>query len=572
MHMMRRRIGLVFLAGLLLLGWLAACTPTPTTAPAPTTVPTSAVALTWHREGELAEFCDDLTISTTGEATARSCRGEQPAAPVSFTLDAGQMAKLTAWLTSFQPFQYTWREPAQADGMTVEVNFTGTGAQTAMEPDQALIVDFAQNLYNEGRMGAGVASALCATPPAEQQLWVETAQGYCLHYPATYSLIQSTPASIEIVVDTVMNHVDPRASLTVEAANGRSLTAIVEQMIAEFVQPGQTVDRHDLTLDGLPAVMLDNLLGQDVYRRVVAIQNERLYSFFFSPIGEAGTATRDQAETLYQTVIDSFRFLEVTATTAPNVGGAVTPAPLPMPVTADVVTSTVPYIQALVDVNMRSGPGTNYGIVGNIAAGQMALVTGAMADGSWWRVICPDDSVGNCFVINDPSLTQPATAPGNPPTQESGDDPTGTTATYQDDTAGFAFDYHAPAWTIGDTLQIGPRSYVVQMSFSAHAPEETGETYLEVAVMNWDPKHDLAGYVAVRKQAWAASGMPIVDEETRTLAGGQPAMRFLVNGADGATQAYFLITTVGEQYLVFSGAGNLDALDEVAQTLRISTP
>lgn len=566
-----RRIGLVFLAGLLLLSWLVACTPAPATAPLPTAVPATDVALTWHREGGLAGFCDDLTVTVSGEATLRSCRGEQTAEPTNFTLDAAQMATLTAWQSSFQPFQYTWRDPAQADGMTVEVNFTGTGTQPATAPEQALIVDFAQNLYNEGDMSAEEAPAACATPPADQQLLVDTAHGYCLHYPATYSLIQSNPDSMEIVVDTVMNHVDPRASLTVEAADGRTLTAVVEQMITDFVQPGQTVDRHELTIDGVPAVMLDNLLGQDIYRRVVVIQNDRLYSFFFSPIGEADTETRQQAEALYQTIIDSFRFLEET-TTPPTAGSAATPAPLPMPAAADVVTSTVQYIQALVDVNMRSGPGTNYGIVGSIAAGQTALVTGAMADGSWWRVICPDDSVGNCFVVNDPTLTQPTTAPGNPPDQETGDDPTGTTATYQDDVAGFAFDYHAPAWTIGDTLQMGPRSYVVQMRFAAHAPEETGETYLEVAVMNWDPKHDLAGYVAVRKQAWAASGMPIVDEETRTLAGGHPAMRFLVNGADGTTQAYFLITTVGEQYLVFSGAGNLDALDEVAQTLRLSTP
>jgi hypothetical protein len=36
-------------------------------------------------------------------------------------------------------------------------------------------------------------------------------------------------------------------------------------------------------------------------------------------------------------------------------------------------------------------------------------------DGAWWRVICPDDTVGNCFIIADPNLTQPTTAPGNAP-------------------------------------------------------------------------------------------------------------------------------------------------------------
>ena len=562
MDFLRRRMRIVLLTGLLMLGWLAACTPAPSPAALPTAAPAADAALAWQREGGLAGFCDEVSVAVTGEVAVSSCRGEQPA---SFRLDADQMAKLTAWQSSFQSFQYALRDPAQADGMTVEVNFTGTGAQPAAEPEQALIADFAQNLYHEGRMGASAASAICATPPAGQQVLVETAQGYCLHYPADYSLIQSNPDGMEIVVDTIMNHIDPRASLTVEAANGRSLAAVVAQMIADFVQPGQAVDRHDLTIDGVPAVMLDNLLGQDVYRRVVLIQNDRLYSFFFSPIGEAGTATRQQAETLYQTVIDSLRFLEATTAANPDANTGATPEPLPIPAAANVVTSTVQTILALVDVNIRSGPGTNYGIVGNIAAGQVALVTGAMPDGSWWRVICPDDSVGNCFVINDPSLTQPATPPG-------GSDPTGTTATYQDDEAGFAFDYHVPAWTMGEKLQIGSRSYVVQMTFSTHAPEETGDTYLEAAVMTWDPKGDLAAYIAVRKQAWAASGMPIVDEEARTLAGGHPAMRFLVNGADGTSQGFFLITTVGDQYLVLSGAGNVAALEAVGQTLRVQTP
>lgn len=82
------------------------------------------------------------------------------------------MTTLSAWQSSLHSFPYAWRDPAQADGMTVAVNFTATGAQLATEPEQALIAD--------------------------------------------------------------------------------------------FVPPGQAVNRHNLTIDGVDAVMLDNLLGQDV--------------------------------------------------------------------------------------------------------------------------------------------------------------------------------------------------------------------------------------------------------------------------------------------------------------------
>lgn len=359
----------------------------------------------------------------------------------------------------------------------------------------------------------------------------------------------------------------------------------------------------------------------------------------------------------------------------PSSSAVITPVPLPIPAAAEVVESDIQYIQALANVNIRSGPGTTYGIVGSVAAGQMALVTGAMPDGSWWRVICPDGSRGSCFVVNDPSLTQPTAPPdGNAPISEAGEalveslevrilesfpvqvqavvrgqlpdacvaitnkevvsagptfrirlttarqtdricaqvlmpfeevvaldvaglpagaydvrindlvepftlavdnspqgvDPTENTATYRDDVAGFSFDYHAPAWTVGDKQQIGPRGSVLQLTFASHAPDEANDTHLDVAVMEWDPKGDLAAYIATRKTAWAASGMTIVSEEERFLTGDHPAMRFVVTGADGQSQGYFFITTLGDQYLVLSGEGNWDALDAIAQTLQIT--
>jgi hypothetical protein len=43
-------------------------------------------------------------------------------------------------------------------------------------------------------------------------------------------------------------------------------------------------------------------------------------------------------------------------------------------------------------------------------------VTGVSSDKGWWRVICPDNSVGSCWVTANPQLTQPTTAPGQAPT------------------------------------------------------------------------------------------------------------------------------------------------------------
>ncbi len=233
----------------------------------------------------------------------------------------------------------------------------------------------------------------------------------------------------------------------------------------------------------------------------------------------------------------------------------------------DVIETDVQYIQTVTDVNMRGGPGTEYETVGSVFAGQLILVTGITPDQRWWRVICPDDRVGNCFVINDPSLVQSASAP-------SAAAPVGETITYRDENAGFTFAYPA-TWTILGDPQPSTRGYILQLISWPHTPgasiEETppGGSRLDVSVLDWDPKNDLAAYVEIRKQAWIASGMRIVAEETQILAGEHAATRFLVTSADGSAQSFFLLTTVGDQYLTLSGYGDLQTMDAIAQTLQI---
>lgn len=75
--------------------------------------------------------------------------------------------------------------------------------------------------------------------------------------------------------------------------------------------------------------------------------------------------------------------------------------------------TAVPYVDALEDVPMLAGPGAeSYERVGEVFAGQAALVTGVSRDGQWWRVVCPDDTRGNCWLSADPTLTRPSSPPG----------------------------------------------------------------------------------------------------------------------------------------------------------------
>lgn len=93
-----------------------------------------------------------------------------------------------------------------------------------------------------------------------------------------------------------------------------------------------------------------------------------------------------------------------------------------------VESTPVQYILAQATVNIRQGPGTDYPVVGQVAAGMIARVVGMNSDQSWWLVICPDETVGDCWVTADPSLTSeagdgPAADPleDGPPIHETGD-------------------------------------------------------------------------------------------------------------------------------------------------------
>ena len=94
--------------------------------------------------------------------------------------------------------------------------------------------------------------------------------------------------------------------------------------------------------------------------------------------------------------------------------GFAKPEPI-IPVDTNAYPTDVKFVMAQRDVRLRSGPGMQFSIIGFLAEGQIAKVTGISADGYWWRVICPDNSVGNCWVSAAPNLTRRSDGPVPPP-------------------------------------------------------------------------------------------------------------------------------------------------------------
>jgi len=93
-----------------------------------------------------------------------------------------------------------------------------------------------------------------------------------------------------------------------------------------------------------------------------------------------------------------------------------------------------------------------------------------------------------------------------------------------------------------------------------------GATRVSATIYQWEPKNDLAAFVANQKNAWDASGFTVVEEQQLVLDLGLNAVQFVIQTPDSS--AAFLMTAIGDQYLVISGEGILDLVKEIAQRLR----
>ncbi|HSH04684.1 MAG TPA: SH3 domain-containing protein [Anaerolineae bacterium] len=90
------------------------------------------------------------------------------------------------------------------------------------------------------------------------------------------------------------------------------------------------------------------------------------------------------------------------ATGTPGVAATVT-----LPGTAG---PTGPTVKTLVNLNVRSGPGTNYPVIGFLLEGELSGVVGVDPATGWWKITCPVNATSvECWVTN---LTQYVEASG----------------------------------------------------------------------------------------------------------------------------------------------------------------
>ncbi len=273
---------------------------------------TARTALSWNLGAvpDAADVCAHLTVLDYGYAYAeqRGCESGELVSSAEDWLSPEEMQQFDEWLYGYAPFY------------AGDNYINGVGQEQMAESDAAAVQEWAAALWTRlsgmalapaadaaSAGGAGAAAggaAACGEPPAGSKIYTSAEYGFCILTPEGYEMVESAPGLLSLVAGgDLLNDISPRVGIEVTAAGDRTLAGITDQMIADYVPAGTEVTSQTLTIDGEEAVRLDNLLGQDLNRRVVVKHNNLVYSLMFMPLSP-------EAEPLYQAVLDSLRFVE----------------------------------------------------------------------------------------------------------------------------------------------------------------------------------------------------------------------------------------------------------------------
>ena len=152
-----------------------------------------------------------------------------------------------------------------------------------------------------------VADCIEATPGTSQLIFA--AQGVCFLYPNNYEVFQVDDGSLTLYVESLMNTEAPLASIQFKTLDGRS----IQEVIPDYPSNEELAVMSLLTIDlgGEMATVLDNLPGQDINRRVIALHENRVIDIMIARIGPEYGDVGEQAEFLYRTITESFRFIGI---------------------------------------------------------------------------------------------------------------------------------------------------------------------------------------------------------------------------------------------------------------------
>lgn len=154
------------------------------------------LAFSWHREGGIAGFCDDVAVYRTGIAVASSCVDTSMLGTAYLT--AVQLDNLYRWVDTLKVFEYSQTDTATADAMTVRLLFSGTGAGEPSDNEKQAMLALAGEVVAQLRTPQNAADIALARQALGAYLAALNQQDYALAaqlYGGSYeALIAANPA------------------------------------------------------------------------------------------------------------------------------------------------------------------------------------------------------------------------------------------------------------------------------------------------------------------------------------------------------------------------------------------
>lgn len=155
----------------------------------------------------------------------------------------------------------------------------------------------------------------CQMAGSDEVSYTNEAHGYCLLYPAGFTVRNPEPNPIVIHGPNYAEGSEPLSGFlniqVVEPARGRSAAQVSDELLTKFQgMEDITIERVDSLLGGEPAVEIIGMPGQALSWQVVTIHDDQVYLLVFSPLGEEYGQVFTDMQSLYDTVMRSFTFVD----------------------------------------------------------------------------------------------------------------------------------------------------------------------------------------------------------------------------------------------------------------------
>jgi hypothetical protein len=152
----------------------------------------------------------------------------------------------------------------------------------------------------------------CLEAKTDTQPLTYDSHNFCMLYPTGYDVDERSENEIVLFMGSLLDVAHPKVFIEVQDAAGRTAEQIADELATEVQgsMPGYNVERSfGLSVGYEPAWVLENMPGQEISRQVIVVHDGQLYKLTFVPADEQTGELYTQLESLYTTVVNSFRFL-----------------------------------------------------------------------------------------------------------------------------------------------------------------------------------------------------------------------------------------------------------------------